>query len=60
MISEPKIDNTFHHSQFSMEGFSKPYRLDPDSNGGGYLLYVIEDILSKLITIENKQIELNG
>ena len=57
MISETKIDNTFHHSQFSMEGFSTPHRLDPDSNGGGYPLYVIEDIPSKLITTENKHIE---
>ena len=57
MISESKIDNTFSHSQFFIEGFSTPYRLDRDSNGGGFLLYVREDIPSNLIVIENKLIE---
>ena len=49
--------NTFHHSQFFIEGFSTPYRLDRDSNDGGILLYVREDIPSNLIAIENKAIE---
>ena len=57
MISETKIDDTFPHSQFFLEGFSTPYRLDRDSNGGGILLYVREDILPNLIAIENKPTE---
>ena len=56
MISETKIDNTFPHSQFFIEGFSTPYGLDRDSNGGGILLYVREDIPSNAIAIENKPI----
>ena len=55
MISDIKIDDTFPHSQFFIEGFSTPYRLDRDSNGGGILLYVREDIPSNLIPIEKKQ-----
>ena len=57
MISETKIDDTFPYSQFVIKGFSTPYRLDRDSNGGGILLYVIEDIPSNLIAIENKPVE---
>ena len=56
MISETKIDNTFPYSQFFIEGFSTPYGLDHDSNGGGILLYVREGIPSNVITIENKPI----
>ena len=56
MISETKIDNTFPHIQFFIEGFSTPYGLDRDSNGGGILLYVREDIPSNAIAIENKPI----
>ena len=44
MISETKIDDTFPHRQFLIEGFITPYRLDGASNGGGILLYVREDI----------------
>ena len=40
MISETKIDNSFPLGNFLIGGFSKPYRLDPDSFGGGILLYV--------------------
>ena len=56
MISETKIGDTFLHSQFSIGGFSTPYKLDRDSNGGGILSYVGEDIPSSLIAIENKPI----
>ena len=34
---ETKLDNTFPVSQFLIGGFSVPYRLDRNSNGGGYL-----------------------
>ena len=33
-----------------MSGFSKPYRLDRCSNGGGLMLYIREDIPSRLLT----------
>ena len=44
LISETKIDNSFPKSQFLLHGFSEPYRLDRNSNGGGLLLYVRNDI----------------
>ena len=56
MISETKIDDTFPESQFLIEGFSKPFRLDRTAKGGGILLYIREDIPCKYI----KQITLNN
>ena len=35
-----------------MNGFSSPHRLDHNCNGGGILLYIREDIPSKLLSIE--------
>ena len=49
MISETKIDDTFPEIQFCFPGFSKPFRLDRTCNGGGILLFIREDIPSKLI-----------
>ena len=57
IISETKIDDTFFHSQLLIEGFSILYRLYHDSNGGGILLCVTEDIPSNLIAIESKPVE---
>ena len=48
MISETKIDNSFPISQFTMTGYSIPFRLDRTSHGGGILLFVREDIPSKI------------
>ena len=36
-------------SQFNIEGVSQPYRYDRDRNGGGVLIYVREDIPSKIL-----------
>ena len=44
VITETKIDDSFPESQFSIDGFSVPYRLDRNSNGGGVLIFVREDI----------------
>ena len=49
MISETKIDNSFPLTQFLIEGFKTPYRLDQNGSGGGILVYIPEDIPSKLI-----------
>ena len=52
MISETKIDESFPIGQFLLSGFSAPFRFDCNSNGGGILLFIREDILSKLISVE--------
>ena len=49
VISETKIDESFPTSQFSITGYSPPYRLDRNNQGGGLLLYVRNDIPSKQI-----------
>ena len=49
MISETKIDESFTVSQFLIDGFSTPFRLDRNDNGGGILVYVREDIPAKFI-----------
>ena len=48
LISETKIDDSFTTEQFNIPSYKSPYRLDRDSNGGGILLYIREDIPSKL------------
>ena len=40
-------DSTFAASQFYINGFTKPYILERNRNGGGVLIYIREDILSK-------------
>ena len=38
-------------------GFSTPYSLDRNSNGGGLMLFVREDVSSNLVEGEGKPIE---
>ena len=46
MIAETKLDSSLPIEQFSVHGFSKPFRLDRNSNGGELLVYVRDDIPS--------------
>ena len=48
LITETKLDGTFLNAQFLFPGFYKPFRLDSDRKGGGVMIYVREDIPSKL------------
>ena len=56
MISETKLDESFPPSQFFLDGYSVPFRFDRNGNGGGVLLYIRDDIPSKLLS-RNKNIE---
>ena len=49
MISQTKLDPSFSTGQLHIHGFSEPYSFDRNGNGGGILLYIREDIPSKLI-----------
>ena len=51
LISETKTDSSFPTAQFKIEGHTT-YKLDRNSNGGGILLYVREDIPSTLLNTE--------
>ena len=53
MMSETKIDETFPSRQFFIKGFTPPYRLDWKCHGGGILVYIREDIPSKLIEMKS-------
>ena len=50
LISETKLDPSFQIAQFCIDGYTPPYRLDRNGNGGGIILYVREDIPSKVLT----------
>ena len=39
VVTESKLDDTFPHDQFQIEGFSRPIRLDRDRNGGGVIIF---------------------
>ena len=49
MILETKIDETFPNAQFCIDRYSTSYHLHRNSNGGGNLLYVREDIPYKML-----------
>ena len=51
MVTETKIDESFPTSQFIIPGFTSPYRFDRTKGGGGILVYIREDIPSKLLNI---------
>ena len=66
IVTETKLDSTFPTSQFVTDGYSEPYRFDRNRNGGGVLIYIREDIPSKLLAdhklphdIEGIFVELN-
>ena len=47
-----KLTTVFPTSQFTMTGYSIPFRLDRASHGGRILLFVREDIPCKIIKID--------
>ena len=57
MISKTKIDESFPLAQFKVNGFNAPFRLDRNSNGGGIMLFVRDDIPAKLIASETPPVE---
>ena len=66
VITEAKLDDSFPTSQFLMKGFAEPFRLDRNRNGGGVMIYIRDDIPSRLLLkhvfpsdIEGLYIELN-
>ena len=49
LITETKIDSSFPEAQFEINGFTTPYSVDRGCHGGGILLYIRQDIPSKLL-----------
>ena len=48
LITESKLDNSFAAAEFQINGFSSPYQLVENAHDGGILLYVRDDIPSKV------------
>ena len=53
MILKTKLDDSFPVGQFLIKRYSSPYMLDRYSQEGGIMLFVMEDVPSKLLTIES-------
>ena len=49
LVTKTRLDSSFPSAQFHMHGYTTPYRLDRNANGGRLLLYVRENIPSKKI-----------
>ena len=60
IVVETKLDSTYPTSQFLIDGYSKPYRLDRNRNGGGILIYVREDIPTKQLFKHNFPCDIEG
>ena len=52
LVSKAKLDETFPVGQLYINGYSTPYLLDRISHGGRILLYIREDIPSKVVKFE--------
>ena len=52
MVSETQLNESFPQGQFKIIGFSRPFRHDRNSKGGGIMLFFCEDISAKLIFTE--------
>ena len=50
VLTETKLDDSFPNSQFLVDGFSEPFRIDRNRSGGGVMIYIRDDIPSKLLT----------
>ena len=52
LISETKLDASFPSSQFILDGFTPPYRLNRTQHGGGIMRFIWESIPSKLLNAD--------
>ena len=57
MLSGAKLDSSVPEGQFLIPGYSALYRTDRTCHGGGSMLFVREDIPSKLLLTENAPIK---
>ena len=53
LLSETKLDDTFHSAQFIWKGYGVPYRFDRNFKRGGLLFYNCEDIPSKFFKLRS-------
>ena len=53
VLQETKTDSSFPEAQFSIPGYSKPYRMDRNIYGGGVMIYIKEVIPSRQLNKHN-------
>ena len=53
VLTEAKFDDSFPKAQFLVDGFFEPYRYDRNKRGGGIMIYICENIPSKLLEKHN-------
>ena len=51
-IAETKLDGSFPTSQFELEGYYSPFRLDITKQSGGFLVYMKSSILQDNFIME--------
>ena len=51
LISATKLDESFPACQFLMNGYRVTFCFDKNGNWGGILLYIREDVTSKLLSV---------
>ena len=51
MLTETKLNFLFPDAQFYMKFYSKSYKLHRNNKGGSIILYIVENILSKLMKL---------
>ena len=56
VISETKLNKSFSNGQFKIPGYALPFCLDRNQFGGGIMVFVQEDIPSRVLSL-NKFIE---
>ena len=55
LVSETELEDTFQVGQFYVDDYSTPYRFDRTLHGGRILLYIRQDIPSKILQFEPVQ-----
>ena len=54
MVTETKLDESYTSSQFHIEGFTNPFRLDRNNFGGGVMIFVNSHLPVREISFETK------
>lgn len=57
IISETKLDESFSDEQLRVPGLAAPFQKDRNSFGGGIMVLIREDILSKFLLLEPEPFE---
>ena len=57
VISETILDESFPKGQFKIPGYTTPFLVDCDRNGGGIIVFLREDIPVRYLSTEDKPVE---